>query len=115
MHFIEAVSNHYLFPVLIVDRRVEGSIKMKWLHPFDRKFIKAVNEPYLSPLEKIRYFEPEPAFPLLGFFMGGNGLFILMGVLMIFCYKGMNKLQEAQMAPNVQAAEHPATARNRRT
>jgi|JI10StandDraft_1071094.scaffolds.fasta_scaffold19056_4 hypothetical protein len=37
--------------------------------------------------------------------MGGNGLFILMGVVMVFCYKGMGKLTEAQMAPNYQAAE----------
>jgi len=42
--------------------------------------------------------------------MGGNGLFILMGIVMIFCYKGMNKLAEAQMAPNSQAAAaHPVT------
>lgn len=61
--------------------------------------IKAVTEPTLSPIDKIKYFEPEAGSFLMGFLMGGNGLFILMGIMMIFCYKGLNKLNEAQMAP----------------
>jgi hypothetical protein len=32
-------------------------------------------------------------------------MFIIMGVLMVFCYKGMSKLAEAQMAPNAQASQ----------
>lgn len=50
VHIIEAISHDYLFPVLIVDKRVESSLKMKWLNPLDRKFIKTVGEAYLSPI-----------------------------------------------------------------
>ena len=42
IHIIEAVSDEYLFPVLFVDRRVEGTPKMKWFTPLDRKLIKTV-------------------------------------------------------------------------
>lgn len=42
--------------------------------------------------------------------MGGNGLFILMGIIMIFCYKGMNKLAESQLAPNTQPPEQHSVA-----
>jgi hypothetical protein len=71
---------------------VDGNLKMNWLHPFDRKIIRKISEPYLMPLEKINYFEPEASFPILGFLLGGNGMFIIMGVLMVVCYKGMSKL-----------------------
>lgn len=67
----------------------------------------------MSPIERIKYFEPEASFPLLGFLMGGNGLFIVMGIAMVFCYKGMNKLAEAQMAPNAQAHQQHSVAGNR--
>lgn len=72
---------------------------MKWLNPVDRKMIKVVPEAVISPLEPIKYFEPVQGSFLMTFLAGGNGMFILMGVLMVFCYKGLNKLNEAQMAP----------------
>jgi hypothetical protein len=40
-------------------------------------------------------------------------MFILMGLLMVFCYKGMSKLAEAQMAPNASAQQEHAIAGNR--
>ena len=33
---------------------------------------------------------------------GGNGMFIMMGILMVICYKAMPKLDEVQMAPQQQ-------------
>jgi hypothetical protein len=103
--------------VLIVDKRVESSIKLSWLHPFDRKIIKKVSEAYLAPLDKIRYFEPETSFPIMGFFFSGHGMMILMGLVMVLCYKGMGKLQDAQLAPNSQGYQHSVAGNrgNRRT
>lgn len=72
---------------------------MKWLTPLDRKVVKIVQEPFIAPLDKIKYYEAESGSFLMSFLMGGNGLFIGMGILMVFCYKGLNKLNEAQMAP----------------
>lgn len=79
---------------------------MKWLNPLDRKAIKQVQEPILMPLERIKYFEPESGFSILGFLAGGNGMFIVMGVLMVICYKGLGKLGEAQMAPPAPARQN---------
>lgn len=56
VHIIEAISNKVMFPVLMIDRRGEGAPKMRWLNPLDRKLIKTVNEPVLSPIERIKYF-----------------------------------------------------------
>lgn len=99
VHIVEAISNDFLFPVLLIDQRVEGTPKMKWFHPLDRKMIKIVQEPTITPLDKIKFYEPEAGSFLMGALMGGNGLFILMGVLMVLCYKGLNKLNESQLAP----------------
>jgi hypothetical protein len=95
----------------------DDTVKMNWLHPFDRKIIKKVSEAILAPIDKINYFEPEGSFPILGMLMGGNGLIILMGILMVFCYKGMSKFAEAQMAPNAEIQEHsvPGNRGMRRT
>ena len=86
---------------------------MKWLNPNDRKFIKAVSEPYLAPIDKIKYFEPESGFNPIAFLMGGNGLFIVMGLVMFVCYKGMGKLNESQMAPNAFNPQEHVVAGNR--
>ena len=91
-----------------MDFRVKGTPKMKWLNPTDRKMIKPVTEAYIAPLDKIKYYEPEPGSFIASFLMGGNGLFILMGILMVVCYKGLGKLNEAQMAP---PAQHPRNTR----
>ena len=56
VHIIEAISDEYLFPVLVIDKRYEGAPKMKWLNPIDRKPIKAVSEASLVPLERIKYY-----------------------------------------------------------
>ena len=80
-----------MFPVLMIDKR-GGTPKMRWLHPLDRKVIKTVNEPVLVPIERIKYFEPESGFSLVGFLLSGNGMFILMGIMMVFCYKAMPKI-----------------------
>jgi hypothetical protein len=102
-----------LFPVLIVDKRVESSVKLNWLHPYDRKIIRKVSEAYLAPIDKIKYFEPEQSFPIMGFLFGGHGTIILMGLVMVLCYKGMGKLAEAQMAPNAQGYQQHSVAGNR--
>ena len=99
-----------LFPVLVVDMRIEGSPKMKWLNPNDRKFIKSVHEGYLAPIDKINYFEQESGFNIIGFLMGGNGTIILMGLVFILCFKGMGKLNESQMAPNAFENQRPSVA-----
>lgn len=77
---------------MVIDQRVEGLPKMKWLNPIDRKMLKVVHEPVVMPLEKLQYFEPESEFNVAAFLASGNGMFLMMGVMMFFCYKGLGKL-----------------------
>ena len=65
---------------------------MKWLHPIDRKLLKVVQEPIMVPLDRIKYFEPDTGFNVLAFLTGGNGIFIMMGLMMFLCYKSLGKL-----------------------
>ena len=78
--------------MLMIDKRGGGAPKMKLLHPMDRKLLKSVSEPVIMPIERIKYFEPEGGFSLFGFLAGGNGMFVMMGIMMVMCYKNMPKL-----------------------
>ena len=76
----------------MIDKRGGGAPKMRWLHPYDRKVLKSITEPVLMPLEKIKYFEPESGISVASFLASGNGIFILMGIMMVICYKAMPKM-----------------------
>jgi hypothetical protein len=57
-------------------------------------------QPIVTPIDKIHYFEPEGGFSITSFLFSGTGLFLMMGVFMMICYKQvMPKLEEAQEAP----------------
>ena len=89
---MEVISTEYLFPVLLINQKAEGMVAMKWLNPIDRKVLKVVHEPVVMPLEKIIYFEPETGFTLAAFMASGNGMFLMMGVMMFFCYQALGKM-----------------------
>ena len=100
-NFLEVVSSHYIYPILIIDQRTNGPTTFQLVHPFTRQIMEPVSEPvFLKPFEKMQYLTEEQPFNIASFLFSGTGLFLVGGIFLYMCYTSvLPKLEEAQMAP----------------